>query len=36
MVKALQGETIPTEIFTEHVVVNKDNIRSIYPETPAC
>ena len=36
MVKALQGETIPTEIFTEHVVINKDNIRSIYPETPAC
>ena len=36
MVKALQGETIPTEIFTEHVVVNKDNIRDIYPETPAC
>ena len=36
MVKALEGETIPTEIFTEHVVVNKDNIRTIYPETPAC
>ena len=27
MVKALQGETIPEEIFTEHIVVNKDNIR---------
>ena len=36
MVKALEGETIPEEIFTEHVVVNKDNIRTIYPETPAC
>ena len=36
MVKALQGETIPEEIFTEHVVVNKDNIRTVYPETPAC
>ncbi len=36
MVKALQGETIPAEIFTEHIVVNKDNIREIYPETPAC
>ena len=36
MVKKLQGEEIPTEIFTEHVVVNKDNIRTIYPETPAC
>ena len=36
MVKALQGETIPTEIFTEHQVINKDNIRTVYPETPAC
>ena len=36
MVKALQGETIPTEIFTEHEIVTKDNIRTIYPETPAC
>ncbi|MFP5342266.1 MAG: sugar ABC transporter substrate-binding protein, partial [Candidatus Limnocylindria bacterium] len=36
MVKALQGETIPTEIFTQHEVINRDNIRSIYPETPAC
>ncbi|MEO5966097.1 MAG: sugar ABC transporter substrate-binding protein [Candidatus Limnocylindrales bacterium] len=36
MVKKLQGETIPENIFTEHVVVNKDNIRTIYPETPAC
>ena len=36
MVKALQGETIPENIFTEHEVINRDNIRSIYPETPAC
>lgn len=36
MVKALQGETIPKEIFTEHIVINKDNIRDVYPETPAC
>jgi ribose transport system substrate-binding protein len=36
MVKALGGETIPTEIFTKHEIVNKDNIRTIYPETPAC
>ena len=36
MVKALQGETIPEEIFTVHEIINKDNIRSIYPETPAC
>ena len=36
IIKAIEGETIPAEIFTEHVVVNKDNIRDIYPETPAC
>ena len=36
MVKALQGETIPKNIFTEHIVINKDNIRDVYPETPAC
>jgi ribose transport system substrate-binding protein len=36
MVKKLQGEEIPTEIFTKHEIINKDNIRTIYPETPAC
>jgi ribose transport system substrate-binding protein len=36
MVKKLQGEEIPENIFTEHEIINKDNIRTIYPETPAC
>jgi ribose transport system substrate-binding protein len=36
MVKALQGETIPTEIFTQHQVITRENIRQIYPETPEC
>jgi ribose transport system substrate-binding protein len=36
MVKKLQGESIPENIFTEHQIVTKDNIRTIYPETPAC
>jgi ribose transport system substrate-binding protein len=36
MIRALQGETIPEEIFTEHEVITRDNIRDIYPETPAC
>ncbi len=36
IVKALQGETIPEEIFTEHEVVTRDNIRTVYPDTPAC
>ena len=36
MVKALQGEQIPAEIFTAHEIIDKDNIRTIYPDTPAC
>jgi len=36
MVKKLQGEDIPENIFTQHEIINKDNIRTIYPETPAC
>ncbi len=36
MVAALQGETIPKDIFTEHELITKDNIRTVYPETPAC
>jgi len=36
MIKALQGETIPTEIFTEHELITKDNIRTVYPLTPPC
>ncbi len=36
MIAALQGEEIPEEIFTEHVIVTSENIREVYPETPAC
>lgn len=36
MVATLQGEEIPEEIFTEHEIINRDNIREVYPETPAC
>lgn len=36
MITALGGGTIEKEIFTKHEIVNKDNIRTIYPETPAC
>jgi ribose transport system substrate-binding protein len=36
MVKALSGETIPKEIYTEHVIVTSQNIRDIYPATAAC
>jgi ribose transport system substrate-binding protein len=36
MIKALNGETIPKDIFTEHQLITKDNIRTIYPATPPC
>ena len=36
MITALGGGTIPKEIFTKHEIINKDNIRTIYPATPAC
>ena len=36
MVKALQGETIPEEIFTEHESSTRTTSATIYPETPAC
>jgi len=36
IILAAQGQAIPKEIFTQHIVINKDNIRTIYPETPAC
>ncbi|HEU0245275.1 MAG TPA: sugar ABC transporter substrate-binding protein [Candidatus Limnocylindrales bacterium] len=36
MVKKLMGEDIPENIYTKHEVINKDNIRTIYPDTPAC
>ena len=32
----LDGKTVEGPLFTAHEVVNKDNIRTIYPETPAC
>ncbi len=36
MVKALSGETIPKEIFTQHQVITSQNIREVYPDTPPC
>ncbi len=30
------GGTVPDRLLNQHVVVNKDNIRTIYPNTPAC
>jgi ribose transport system substrate-binding protein len=36
VVKLLNGETVETNLFTKHEVVTKDNVRTLYPDTPAC
>ena len=36
VVDLLNGETIEKNLFTPHEVVTKDNIRTLYSETPAC
>jgi ribose transport system substrate-binding protein len=36
VVKLLNGETIEENLFTKHDVVTKDNVRTLYPDTPAC
>jgi ribose transport system substrate-binding protein len=36
MIDILDGNEVPTSLFTVHQVINADNIRDIYPDTPAC
>jgi ribose transport system substrate-binding protein len=36
MIDILDGKEVPTELFTPHIAVTKDNITELYPETPAC
>jgi ribose transport system substrate-binding protein len=36
VVKLLNGETVEKNLFTKHEVVTKDNVRTLYPDTPAC
>ena len=36
MVSLLSGEAAPETINTEHELITKDNLRTVYPETPAC
>jgi ribose transport system substrate-binding protein len=36
VVGLLNGETIAENLFTKHELVTKDNIRTLYPDTPAC
>ncbi len=36
VVDLLDGKTIEKNLFTQHDVVTKDNVRTLYPDTPAC
>ncbi len=36
VVDLLSGKTVEKNLFTKHETVTKDNIRTVYPETPAC
>ncbi len=36
VIALLKGSPIPPLIYTQHIVVTKDNIRTIYPATPPC
>jgi ribose transport system substrate-binding protein len=36
VVDLLNGETLPENLFVEHEAVTKDNVRTLFPETPAC
>jgi hypothetical protein len=36
MIDILDGKEVPTELYTQHAVVDATNIRELYPETPPC
>lgn len=36
VVDLLNGKTIEKNLFTQHQVVTKDNVRTLYPDTPTC
>jgi ribose transport system substrate-binding protein len=36
MIDLLNGNPVPEVLYTPHEAVNKDNIRTLYPETEAC
>jgi ribose transport system substrate-binding protein len=36
VVDLLNGKTVEKNLFTQHEVVTKDNVRTLYPETPPC
>jgi ribose transport system substrate-binding protein len=36
MIDLLDGKEVSPTLFVKHIAINKDNIREIYPATPAC
>lgn len=36
MIDLLDGKDVPETLFTRHEAITKDNIRTVYPEAPAC
>lgn len=36
VVDLLNGKTIPENLFVQHEVITKDNVRTFFPDTPAC
>lgn len=36
MIDVLNGKTVPEFLYTPHQAITRDNVRSIYPDTPAC
>jgi ribose transport system substrate-binding protein len=36
VVDLLNGKTVEKNLFTKHETVTKDNVRTMYPATPAC
>ncbi len=36
IIDILKGKAVAKELYTPHIAINKDNIRQIYPATPAC
>jgi hypothetical protein len=35
-VDLLEGREVPENLFVDHEVITSENVRTVYPETPAC
>ena len=36
MIDLLDGKEVSPQLYVKHIAINKDNVRKIYPATPAC